>query len=124
MDRITDLDPSTNPDAMEAHKNKWSVFMVCLLPLSSGRVAVFDRGFDLHGLIDGGTPVFIEELNALGKEIQHKIYVKFKTSESRFYGEPDDKQYAKDLRTERKQPKRPRKPSEDFSLAVDVEIEI
>lgn len=115
-----DLNPVTNPDAQEALSRKYSNRTLILLPLDSGAVAIFDRSFGLHLIVnDNDENISYDQLRSLSKVFFTQLTSR--KAEASYYGEPDDRQYAKDLKTVRT-PKFERrgKPLED--LAVDIEL--
>ena len=73
---MTDLNPVTNPDAQEALSRVQGNATVMLLPLSSGRVAVLGRDFQLHDILDqapdteGLITLSTELALKLGKKVQ------------------------------------------------------
>lgn len=93
-----DLNPVTNPKAQEALSRKHGNKAVILLPLDSGDIAIFDRSFQLYAIVDEA--ITYERLNALSNLFFTKLTSR--AAEARFYGEPDEKQFAKDLKKARR----------------------
>lgn len=105
------LDPVVNPDAQEALSVKYANLCVILIPLSSGRFAIFDRSFELHDIVDPGDLPSADDLRTMSVDFQTNLFYKSKLSdEARFFGEPDAKQLARDLKTTRTEDTRKPKP--------------
>lgn len=77
--------PRENPDVQEALSIKYSNSAVLVVPLSSGALAIFDRSFELQDIIDDPTAGAMATYS-----FAFKTRLASRTSEARFYGEPDD----------------------------------
>lgn len=95
--------PSISPDVQEALSKKYSDEMVLVLPLKSGNLALFSRDFTLQEIVDGGEQLHFQRIQDLSREFYAKMFNKSKfAAEARFYGEPGDKDLARDLKRQRK----------------------
>lgn len=107
------LNASPDADETEALKNRFSNDAVLLLSLSSGRFAAFCRDSSrLHSIIDADE-TSSADLRQLGQELRVIMFQNSKQRDAaRFYGEPDDKRFAQDLKDRRRQLEgpQPRKP--------------
>ena len=116
LDPSTDLSPATNPDAQAALSQKHGNGGILLIPLDNGRIALFDRSFTLRDILDEAPSAQL--LKSLSRtywiELTHRAKV---AAESRFYGEPDDKELAKDIKRANAQV-RPTRPT---SNAMDLD---
>ena len=98
-----ELHPSYSPKAQEALSRAQGNATVMIYPISSGGIAIFGRDFRLHAIIEDNE-LTAEKIREFSITLEQKIKQKLKfNAESRFYGEPNDKQFARDLR--QKEPK-------------------
>lgn len=109
-----DLDPTTNPNAQKALSRAQSNRTVVLLPLDDGDIAIFDRSYALHAIVDEA--ISHERLSALSDLFFNKLANR--TQEARFYGEPDDRSFAKDLKNGRQPPRTTREQGQ----IIDIEF--
>jgi hypothetical protein len=104
------FDPTTDPDVQEALSVKYGSAALIIIPLKSGSIAIFDKSYNLHEIIaDPSQGQFLmlaqfARLISIGR-----------TSEARFYGEPDDQTYKKDRIKAHRLESRPDKPGLDVS---------
>jgi hypothetical protein len=115
-----DRNPVTNPQVQEALSRKYSNRTLILLPLDNGDVAVFDRGFNLHMVLDSSDEsMSFDQMATLSKVFHAQLMSR--TAEARYYGEPDDRSYAKDLKNGRTPPKQFEKKATRGTV-VDIEL--
>lgn len=116
VDETNNLDPVTNPDAQEALSRHYSNAVVMILPLTSGRLAIIDRSYSVRYIID--EPPTLDELVAWSRSFETRLkHESVLAAEARFFGEPDTKTLARDLR-DANRPKRPSK----LDLAIEIEL--
>jgi len=114
------FNPAVNPDAQEALSLKYGNNILMLLPLRSGRVALFDAARDLQEIFDPVAGIYIEDLRQWSTDFYTRLFHQSKNaSAGRFFGEPDDKTLKKDIIASRKSERKP-KPGDDLSLAIDI----
>lgn len=65
-------DPSSNPDVFEALTNRYSNVGLLILPLKSGRFALFDRGYNLVGIHETFTSDEIRHISSLAASAYHQ----------------------------------------------------
>jgi len=112
----TDLDPVTNPDAQQALSWRYSNVTVLIVPLTSGRFAIFGRDGILHTILDEAPTG--DELRTLSQILQTKLMSR--SAEAHFYGEHKDRDLAHDLRRSRT-PERISKPR-DTGEPLELDI--
>jgi hypothetical protein len=96
-DSKPNLDPTTNNDAQEGASLAHSNIAVILIPLTSGNIAVVGRDFQVHTILTDAPSM--EEIRRLSREIHAKIMAQARIgAEARFYGEPSERQWARDLK--------------------------
>lgn len=91
------FDPRSDPDAQEALSIKYGNGALIVVPLKSGSLAIFDRGFQLHEIIDDPTNGQFAQFS-----FAFRAALANKTAEARLYGEPDDESYKRGLQAARK----------------------
>jgi hypothetical protein len=95
-----DLNPTTNPQAQQALSRKYGNASIILLPLDNGDIAVFDRSFQLHTILDSSDEsISFDQIASLSKIFFAKLTSR--AAEAKFYGEPNDRAYATDLKANR-----------------------
>lgn len=109
------LDPTTNPDVQEALSKRLGNAAVIILPLKSGNLAVFDRSYTLREIV----PADDHEWKWFADWSQQFNLELSPAAAARFYGEPDDKSLARDLKRAARQPIR-LSPSAVEDLALDI----
>jgi len=87
-------DPITDPDTQEALSIRYSNSTVLIVPLRSGNFAIFGRDFQLHTILDEAPST--SDLRRISAELQVKL--SRRRAEEAFYGAPDDKTLARDLK--------------------------
>lgn len=96
---MSDLNPTTNPDVQEALSRRYGNETIILMVLKSNRIALFDRQFTLQAILEE-TPR-VEDLKRLALECETSVKRQLKQAEAnRFYGEPDDRQWIRDQKTQ------------------------
>lgn len=88
----------------EANAKRYLNEAVILLPLSDGRtIAVFGRDFEFEGFLTDHE--FYPELKKLSEDALRRMGQMAKIREANaFYGEPDDRKLARDLKRSRREP--------------------
>jgi hypothetical protein len=84
-----------------------------ILPLDSGRFALFDRALTLQKIVDELDP---QELRNLSQE--SNLMLSSISSAARFYGEPSPTELARDLRRNREQ--KPKKSSSELDFDIQL----
>ena len=111
---MSDLSPTTNPDAQEALSAVQSNRTVLVLPLKSGRFAIFGRDYQLHAIFDQAPSA--QELQDLSTEIFLKLFNR--RAEYEFLGEPSDKQWKADRLSSHRSSPVPKPRSQ--AIAIDI----
>jgi hypothetical protein len=116
------FDPTTNPDVQEALSRRYGNAGLYILPLRSGTVAIFKRDMSLHDIIDPGELAEFDYLLELSRDFDVELTQRAKhASAARFYGEPGDRDLARDLKRERTPPRVPRETNRlNLDLAIDI----
>ena len=110
----TTLDPTTNPDVLEAERLRYSDGVIKVLLLSSGAWAIYGHE---------KTPIILDELHPdslaqISVAASHYGRIrKARYAEARFHGEPNDKQFARDIRRANRLPTSPEALAD---LVVDI----
>ena len=113
---------TTDPDVQEALSRRYGNDLVIMLPLSSGNIAIFRRDFELQEILSDFDFDFVgaslyDAIKSRAEDFRAALWQKSKNAEAaRFYGEPQDKDLARDLRRERQGPKILRQPKESGEL--------
>jgi len=101
-DHIDDS-PVTNPDVQEALSLRYGNNLIMMLPLKSGRVAIFGADRVLYDIIDPIAGLYIEDLREISITLYNRLFYASKLgAQARFYGEPDDKTFKRDTIASRK----------------------
>jgi len=111
---MQDLNPATNPDAQAALSRRYGNSTVMVLPLDSGRFAIFGRDGQIHTILDDAPSA--DELRTLSSALAQKLASR--TAEARFYGEPDDKVLTRDFR----QAAKPARPAKPVAIALEIDL--
>jgi hypothetical protein len=94
--------PATPPDETEMRLVRSAYNTaggILTIPMADGRIAIYTRQSHFHSIVESLEEIDLIAINSECKRIDHwngKI-----RSAARFYGEPDDKNLARDLRRER-----------------------
>ncbi len=94
LDPNSNLNPTTSPDVQEALSNRYGNRTILVLPLSSGNLAIFGKDHQLERILprEACRP---ESLEYSSTEAALRLST---ASAAHFFGEPDAKQLARDIR--------------------------
>jgi len=108
-------------DELEAGSIRYGNRGIWLLPLRSGNLALFDRGFNLISIIDDLPTA--AEISLLAQESEARCRADMRAYElSHFLGEPSDRQLVRDIRRAERTPV-PRSPKQSpLSQAIDIDL--
>jgi len=116
------LDPAINPDSQEALSIKYTTKAIVLIPLRSGRLAVFDRQFNLRQILDEVPTV--AELQAWSSAYQFELSAHSRRAEAAFYGEPSVRDLAHDIKKlHQPQQSKPTRPAKAQAIEIEIPLD-
>lgn len=90
------FNPAENPDAQDALSNAHARDNITIRILKSGAIAIFDKGLNLREILEEMPTK--EQILGWSQRFSLELRLEHIKAESEYYGEPQDRQLAQDIK--------------------------